>query len=197
MSKDNLEKGQSSKQFASIQEKNLEHLIKVLGTKASIDALTEIGKVEKNTWKDIKETTKSLADLALGGGISSIKAEITTIVEENIYGALAPLYNEIQPLINEVMLAIQPLMPYITELVKWATDILVPIIQWIADVLQDIVDWFGTLGQGDLAVGAGVTIFGLLLGNPYGNPFKLPIPTTISGDFTTSVVGGHRPAEFL
>ena len=191
MSKDNLQEDQSSKQFASIQEKNLEHLIKVLGTKASIDALTEIGKVEKNTWKDIKETTKSLADLALGGGISSIKAEITTIVEENIYGALAPLYNEIQPLINEVMLAIQPLMPYITELVKWATDILVPIIQWIADMIEELIDFFSSDPGAieDSPFYEGLVALG-----------KIKPPTDAAGEagvFTSPTTGGHRPGEFL
>ena len=40
------------------------------------------------------------------------------------------------------MRAIEPLMPYIVDLVKWATDILVPIIQWIADVIQDLIDIF-------------------------------------------------------
>ena len=60
MSKDNLQEDQSSKQFASIQEKNLQHLIKVLGTKQSIDALTALGDVDKDTWKDIKESVVSI-----------------------------------------------------------------------------------------------------------------------------------------
>ena len=195
---DDLQPGQTSKQFASIQEKNLEHLIKILGTKESIEALTAISKIDKNTWKDINESISDLKDFALGGGISALKGEITTIVQENIQWALGPLYNELQPIINEVMRAIEPLMPFIVDIIKWGTDILVPIIQWMADVLQDIVDWFGTFGQGDLAVGAGVAIYGSLFGNPYGNPLRppprpLPIGTTSSGEGGTT--GGR--IEFL
>ena len=149
---DNLQPGQTSKQFATIQEKNLQHLIKILGTKESIEALTEISKIEKSTWKDIKESIKSLADFALGGSISAIKAEIGTIVKENVDGALGPLYNELQPIINEVMRAIEPLMPYVVELVKWATDILVPIIKWIADILQEIINYFTGFGQDELVL---------------------------------------------
>ena len=180
------------------QAANIDNLLKIFGKKESTEALEEIAKIEKNTWKDIKETTKSLADFALGGGISALKGEITTIVQENVQGALGPLYNELQPIINEVMRAIEPLMPFIVDIVKWATDILVPIIQWIADVLQDILDWFGTFGQGDLAVGAGVAIYGSLFGNPYGNPFRppprpLPIGTTSGGEGGTT--GGR--IEFL
>lgn len=124
------------------QAANIDNLLKILGTKQSIEALTTISEVDKNTWKDISTTVTSLKDFALGGGISVFKDEVSTMIQENIQGALGPLYNELQPIINEVMRAIEPLMPFIIDIVKWATDILVPIIQWIADVLQDLIDIF-------------------------------------------------------
>ena len=142
MPQDDLQPGQTSKQFATIQEKNLQHLIKVMGTKEALDALTVIAKTEKNTWKDIAISAVALREFAMAGGVSGLKEEIKTIVQENVQGALGPLYNELQPIMNEVMRAIEPLMPFIIDIVKWTTDILVPIIQWIADTIQEIIDFF-------------------------------------------------------
>ena len=55
------------------QQANLNNLLNIFGKPETTEALGEIAKIEKNTWKDIKETTKGLAELALRGGISSIK----------------------------------------------------------------------------------------------------------------------------
>jgi hypothetical protein len=139
---DNLNPSQSSLSFPSIQEKNLEHLIKVLGTKESIDALSEIGDIEKDTWKDIAVSIVSLKDFVTGGGISVLKTEISGIVQEQIYGAFSPLMNELQPIIDEVYRAIEPIIPYLVEFVKWGVDVLVPVVKWIADTIQDIIDFF-------------------------------------------------------
>ena len=106
------------------------------------ESLKLLSKIDKNTWKDIKTSLVSMADFATAGGVTALKAEIGTIIQENVEGALGPLYNELQPIINEVMRAIEPLMPYVVDIVNWATDILVPIIQWIADAIQDIIDFF-------------------------------------------------------
>ena len=150
MPKDDLTPDQSSMQFASIQEKNLQHLIKVLGTKQSIDALTALGDVDKDTWKDIKESVVSLKDFVIGGGISSIKEEIKDIIYENAQGALTPLYNELQPIINELYKAVEPLMPYITEFTKWAVDVAIPFVEWLAEAIQDILDLIQ--GKSDLDI---------------------------------------------
>ena len=143
---DNLQPGQSSLSFPSIQDKNMESLIKVLGTKQSIDALTAIGDTDKETWKNIHESVVGIRDFVIAGGISQFKAEIKEIVNDQVYGALSPLLNEFQPLITEFYRALEPIMPYLVELVKWGVDILIPIVQWMADTIQDIINFLSLDG---------------------------------------------------
>ena len=145
---DNLQPGQSSESFPSIQEKNLQHLIKVLGTKQSTDALTELGDTDKETWKNIRESVVGIRDFVIAGGISQFKAEIKEIVNEQVQGALSPLYNELQPLINEAYKILEPIMPYLVEFVKWGVDVLIPTVQWIADTVQAIIDFLTVGGHG-------------------------------------------------
>ena len=106
------------------------------------ETLKLLSKIDKNKWKDIRKSLVSMADFVSAGGVSGLKEEMKSIIQENVQVALGPIYNELQPIINEVMRAIEPLMPFIVDIVKWATDILVPIVQWIADVLQEIIDFF-------------------------------------------------------
>lgn len=106
------------------------------------ETLKLLSKIDKNAWKDIRKSLVSMADFVSAGGVSGLKEEMKSIIQENVQGALGPLYNELQPIINEVMRAIEPLMPFIVDIVKWATDILVPVIQWIADILQEIINFF-------------------------------------------------------
>ena len=136
---DNLTPQQSSRNFASIQEKNLQHLIKILGTKQSIEALTALGKTDKETWGKIADTVSGLKDFVIGGGISSFKEELRQIVKDEAGGILAPILNEFQPIIADLWEAFEPIMPFLVDAVTWIVEVLKPVIRWISDTIAAII----------------------------------------------------------
>ena len=136
---DNLKPGQSSESFPTIQTKNLQNLIKVLGTKQSIEALTALGKTDKETWGKIADSVTGLKDFVIGGGISAFKEEIRTIVKEEADGIFAPIMNEFQPLIAEIYEAFLPIFPYIVNAITWIVTIIKPGVEGIKVVIDVII----------------------------------------------------------
>ena len=128
------------------QNKNIDNLLKIFGKKEATDALTELGKMDKNTWKDVKDTVIGLKDFVVGGGISTIKEEIRQVLNEEVTGIMSPLLNEFQPLFSLFYDAIEPILPLIQDVVTWIVNVLKPVIQWIADTLRAIIE-FLTSGE--------------------------------------------------
>lgn len=120
---DNLLPGQSSESFPSIQEKNLQHLIKVLGTKQATDALREIGDVDKETWKNIKDSIIGLNEFISLGGISSVGSQLKDVIELQFDAFLAPLKNELnQLLIDAFGPILEKLTPLMNDLAQFIAD---------------------------------------------------------------------------
>ncbi|MFX0212344.1 MAG: hypothetical protein ACFFDT_40600, partial [Candidatus Hodarchaeota archaeon] len=120
----------------------IEGLVKVFGKKESREALTEIGKTDKETWGLIRDSITDLKEFVGYGGITRLKEGIAEQMDLAIMQPLAPLINEFAPLIADIFEAFEPIFPYIVDAITWIVDIIKPVIEWIASAIQWLIDYF-------------------------------------------------------
>ena len=112
------------------QDKNIQNLLKIFGKKEATQALTEMAKVDKSTWGDIRSTVSDLKQISALGGRSNIIAGFKATVDLQIESLFSSFTNEVDQLI---------------------ADALSPIQELINDIVNDLSQFIS-----DNAVGAGV-----------------------------------------
>lgn len=170
------------------QEKNIGNLMKIFSKREATDALTAIGKMDKDTWGSVKDTVIGLGSFVAKGGISTFKDEIRQVINNEVTGIMSPILNEFQPLFSLFYKAIEPVLPLIQDVVTWIVSFLKPIIQWIADAIQSIIDFFtvgGIFGSGMEIAQTALEALGLLS----DDPDEVGTQTTPGGFYDPGLLG--------
>lgn len=99
-----------------LQERNLDTLLKIFSKKEATEAITAIGKMEANTWIQVRDTVRDLKDVVAMGGVGTIVDNLTESIQLRLDQAMAPINNQLSSIVTDT------LGPIYADLQALATD---------------------------------------------------------------------------
>ena len=114
------------------QERNLENLLRTFGKKEATEALGALGKIEKDTWKDIGGFFKDIKSIAESGTL------LDTLV-----GDITEFKQDIKSMIIDPILA--PILEEFGDEIVWIVDKISKLATLIATVISTITDFLGAI----------------------------------------------------
>lgn len=124
------------------EERNLEDLIKIFGSKPATETLTSLAKVDKKTWQSMGTTVGVLKDFAASGGVKYFDT-IQETWELQVENALSPLTNQITESVAKIL---EPIMPMITAFIDEMTILISDgMTVWKAILTGEWDEWFKTM----------------------------------------------------
>ena len=89
------------------QERNVESLLKVLNKKEATEALTEIGKLNEETWRNVRSSVADLRAFVEMGGVSALitifEGRVKDVVTLQLESALAPIKTSLTLVIDDFL----------------------------------------------------------------------------------------------
>lgn len=165
--------GQSSEDFPSIQEKNLQLLTEILKKKEVTDAITVMGKIETETWVNIQDIVMGLKEIMELGGTSELLTRFAESVDDTLSTTmdtiLSPLENTFRTVLGESLSPINDaIVAFSNTLATVIGNALRPIVTFITPYLESLSRFISGNQAG--------AFFGALAGSLLG-----PIGTLVGG----------------